>query len=343
MTRVAAPSAPSPSGRPRGSRGNALMFGIIGLVVILFVILGPGTAWDTFFITPLINALVFLDILVFGQFGLAIILFTLLLRLATIPFTIRQLESTRAMQAAQPQMQEVQKKYKDPKRRQEEMMKLYKEVGFNPLGCAMPLVIQMGVFIALYRALRFVVGGSPESLVGLSQHLYNIPMLQNAIPLDQHFLWLTLGKPDVTYILPLIVGVSTYIQQKMSMTPNANPQMQQQQQMMAWMMPMMLFFLTLNLPSGVGVYWVTSNVFQLFAGYYVYGRRALSWRQLLLPNPAPAANPGPSAKKREQPKITQTKQAEESAPATAPDGAVPPAARVRPAHGKRRGKRKNRR
>ena len=115
------------------------------------------------------------------------------------------------MQAAQPQIQEVQKKYKDPKRRQEEMMKLYKEVGFNPLGCAMPLVIQMGVFIALYRALRFVVGGSPESLVGLSQHLYNIPMLQNAIPLDQHFLWLTLGKPDVTYVLPLIVGVSTYV------------------------------------------------------------------------------------------------------------------------------------
>ncbi len=340
MTRVAAPS--DSAGRPRGSRGNAIMFAIIGLVVILFVLLGPGRAFDTLLITPLINALVFLDIIVFGQFGLAILLFTLLLRLATIPFTIRQLESTRAMQAAQPQIQEVQKKYKDPKRRQEEMMKLYKEVGFNPLGCAMPLIIQMGVFIALYRALRFVVGGSPESLVGLSQHLYNIPMLQNAIPLDQHFLWLNLGKPDVTYILPLIVGVSTYVQQKMSMTPNANPQQQQQQQMMAWMMPMMLFFLTLNLPSGVGVYWVTSNVFQLFAGYYVYGRRALSWRQLFSLAPADATVTAAS-KKREQPKRTQSKQPEESAPATAPDGAGPSAARVRPAHGKRRGKRKNRR
>src|SRR2546426_95620 len=253
VTRVAAPS--DSAGRPRGSRGNAIMFAIIGLVVILFVLLGPGRAFDTLLITPLINAL---------------------------------------------------------------------------------------VFIALYRALRFVVGGSPESLVGLSQHLYNIPMLQNAIPLDQHFLWLNLGKPDVTYILPLIVGVSTYVQQKMSMTPNANPQQQQQQQMMAWMMPMMLFFLTLNLPSGVGVYWVTSNVFQLFAGYYVYGRRALSWRQLFSLAPADATVTAAS-KKREQPKRTQSKQPEDSAPATAPDGAGPSAARVRPVHGKRRGKRKNRR
>jgi len=342
MTRVAAPSTPQPSGRSRGSRGNAIMFGIIGLVVILFVLLGPGRAFNTFLITPLINALVFLDILVFGQFGLAIILFTLILRVATIPFTIRQLESTRSMQAAQPQMQEIQKKYKDPKRRQEEMMKLYKEVGFNPLGCAMPLILQMGVFIALYQALRYVVGGSPESLVGLSQRLYDIPMLQNAIPLDQHFLWLSLGKKDVTYILPLMVAASTYVQQKMSMTPNANPQMQQQQQMMAWMMPMMLFFLTANLSSGVGVYWVTSNIFQVFAGYYVYGRRALSWRQLFSLAPA-SATVADASKKREQPKRTQSKQAEESAPATALDGAVPPTARVRPAHGKRRGKRKNRR
>ena len=60
----------------------------------------------------------------------------------------------------------------------------------------------------------------------------------------------------------------------MSMTPRASPQMQQQQAMMAWMMPVMLFFFMLNLPSGVGIYWVASNVFALFASYYVYGRRA---------------------------------------------------------------------
>src|SRR3972149_4925960 len=153
MTRGPTPAVPAAAARPGRSYGNAIMFAIIGFIVLSFVFLGPGRAWDTFFVTPLINALVFLDILVLGQFGLAILLFPLILRVATLPFTIRQLESTRAMQAAQPQMQEIQKKYKDPKRRQEEMMKLYREHGINPLGCAMPMIILMLVFIALYRAL----------------------------------------------------------------------------------------------------------------------------------------------------------------------------------------------
>jgi YidC/Oxa1 family membrane protein insertase len=335
--------APSASARPGRSYGNLIMFAIIGFMVLAVIVLGLGRAWDTFFITPLINALVFLDILMLGNFGLAIILFTLIIKMATIPFTIRQLESTRAMQAAQPQMQEIQKKHKDPKRRQEEMMKLYREHGINPLGCAMPLIIQFAVFFALYRALVYVVGGSPESLVGLSQRLYDIPLLQSAIPLNQHFLWLNLGQPDPTFILPLLVGASTYVQQKMSMTPGASPQMQQQQAMMAWLLPMMLFFFMLNLPSGVGIYWVASNVFALFASYYVYGRRALSWRQILLPGPAPAANPEPRAKRSEQPSTTQAEQQEPEEPALKPTDSSGPTGRVRPAHGKRRGKRKNRR
>jgi membrane protein insertase Oxa1/YidC/SpoIIIJ len=195
----------------------------------------------------------------------------------------------------------------------------------------------------LYRALVFVVGGSPESLVGLSQRLYDIPILQSAIPLNQHFLWLNLGQPDPTFILPLLVGASTYIQQKMSMTPGASPQMQQQQAMMAWMMPLLLFFFMLNLPSGVGIYWVASNVFALFASYYVYGRRILSWRQLLLPGPAPAANPEPQAKRSKQPSTTQAEQQEPEEPALKSADSTDPTGRVRPAHGKRRGKRKNRR
>jgi YidC/Oxa1 family membrane protein insertase len=266
---------------------------IVAVIAIVALIMLGKNPWDVLFLNPLINSLVLLDILMFGNFGLAIIVFTLLLRIATLPFTIRQLQSTRAMQAIQPEMQELQKKYKDPKRRQEELMRLYKENNINPIGCFMPLLIQMVVFIALYRALVHVVGGSPESLVGLSQRLYPIDALQAAIPLNQHFLWLDLGQPDETFVLPILVGLSTYIQQRLSVTPNANAQQQQQQQMLTWMMPMMLMFITLNLPSGVGVYWVVSNIFSLFASYYVYGRRILSWRQLLpIPmeeQPAPAA------------------------------------------------------
>ncbi len=309
----------------------------MALIAVVVLILAGESPWDILFVNPLINALVFLNIFTLGNFGLAIILFTVILRLITIPFTIRQLQSTRAMQAIQPEMQEIQKKYKDPKKRQEEMMRLYKENHINPLGCFMPLVIQMVVFIALYRALVYVVGGSPESLVGLSQRLYPLDILRAQIPLNQHFLWLNLGQPDPTYVLPILVGISTYLQQRMSVTPNASAQQQQQQQMLTWMMPMMLMFITLSLPSGVGIYWVVSNVFSLFASYWVYGRRILSWRQLL-PFPMEEA-PAPAVKERDKADIVvEATEVDQEAPES--EGQQ----EARTAHdGKRRSKRKKRR
>jgi YidC/Oxa1 family membrane protein insertase len=312
------------------------MIGTLLLIVGSFVALGPGVAWDTMFINPLINSLLLLTNAVGGQFGIAIILFTVILRVATIPFTLRQLQSTRAMQEMQPRMQEIQKKYKDPKRRQEETLKLYRETGVNPLGCFMPMAIQMLVFFALYRALASVVGGSPESLIDLSQRVYPWSYLTQSIPLEQSFLWLELGRPDKTYILPLLVGLSTYVQTRLSSTPATTPQQQQQQQMMTWMMPLMMVWITLALPSGVGVYWVASNVFSLFASYYVYGRRALSWRQVLLPTavPAPAA-------RRPQPEGREKEEREEDG--EEPALTAPPPAKAKGGHGKRRGKRKNRR
>jgi YidC/Oxa1 family membrane protein insertase len=322
-------SAPATQAVPRPTLGGMLPFFIIAVIAGAFVVLGFGRAWDTLFINPLINSLLLLTNVVAGQFGVAIILFTVLLRLVTIPFTLRQLQSTRAMQTIQPRMQEIQKKYKDPKRRQEETMKLYRESGVNPLGCLMPMAIQMLVFIALYRALAFVVGGSPESVVGLSQRLYPWSYLSQSVPLQQSFLWLELGRPDSTFILPLMVGVSTYVQTRLAATPATTPQQQQQQQMMTWMMPLVLVWITLALPSGVGVYWVVSNIFSVFASYWVYGRR-LSWRSLL-PTAAATERKRPPAKV--QPDVQE--EAEEAAPLEE--------RKVRSRHGKRRGKRKKRR
>ena len=323
-----APAAPAVS---RPNLGSMLMIAIVVAIVGAFVVLGPGFAWNNLLMNPLINSLLLLTNLLGGQFGLAIIVFTVILRLVTIPFTLRQLQSTKAMQEMQPRMQELQKKYKDPKRRQQETMKLYKETGINPLGCFMPMAIQMLVFIALYRALAFVVGGSPESLVGLSQRIYPWSYLSQAVPLEQSFLWLELGQADGTFILPLMVGVSTYVQTKLAQTPSSTPQQQQQQQMMTWMMPLVMVWITLALPSGVGVYWVISNIFSVFASYIVYGRR-MSWRNLL-PTPAPAATPN----KKPSPKVQPDVQEEaETAASSNPQEA-------RSAHGKRRGKRKKRR
>lgn len=325
---------------PRPTLGGMLPVLIVAVLVVAFVAMGPGQAWNTLLMNPLINSLLLLTNLVFGQFGIAIILFTLILRLATIPFTLRQLTSMRAMQEIQPRMQEIQKKYKDPKRRQEETLKLYRETGVNPLGCFMPMAIQMLVFIALYRALGSVVGGSPESLVDLSQRVYPWSYLAQSVPLEQSFLWLELGKADATFILPILVGVSTYVQTRLSATPATTPQQQQQQQMMTWMMPLMMTFITLQLPSGVGVYWVVSNLFQVGASYAVYGRR-LTWESLL---PGTQATPN----KRPRPKM-QTNVAKDEAETESPDGgtleAEAPSQRIeaRSRHGKRRGKRKKRR
>jgi YidC/Oxa1 family membrane protein insertase len=326
--------------RPRPNIGTLVMISIVVIIVGSFVVMGPGQAWTTLLMNPLINSLLLLTNLVGGNFGIAIILFTVILRVATLPFTLRQLRSTKAMQAIQPRMQEAQKKYKDPKRRQEETLKLYREAGVNPLGCFLPMAIQMLVFIALWRALAVVVGGSPESVVSLSQRIYPWSYLGEAIPLEQSFLWLELGKADNTFILSILVGVSTYVQTKVSQTPATTPQQQQQQQMMTWMLPLMMVWFTLTLPSGVGVYWVVSNLFSVFAGYLVYGRE-FSWRAFLPMTPAPD-------QKRARPKIERSEDREEAESGDEEEDAGGSSAPVPvqergSRHGKRRGKRKKRR
>jgi YidC/Oxa1 family membrane protein insertase len=312
---------------------------LIGTVAIVELV--TGRAWTVLLIDPLVNALVVLDILCFGQFGLAILLFTVLLRLVTLPLTINTYRSMKSMQAIQPKIQEIDKKYKDPKRRNEERAKLMRESGFNPLGCLFPMLIQIVPFFALFQAMRYLVGGSPESVVGLSDHLYSFSVLHEAIPLNQHFLWLDLGQPDPILIIPILVFVTTYVTQKMTSTAATTPQQQQQQQMMAWMMPMMFVVFTLNAPSGVGIYWVASSVFSIFSSYYVYGR-TLNWKQILLPGPAPAATPEPRAKRVREAPNTQSAEPESEEEPPQQDGAAP-SARVRAPYGKRRGKRKNRR
>jgi YidC/Oxa1 family membrane protein insertase len=225
------------------------------------------------------------------------------------------------------------------------MAKIYKEYGINPLGCILPFAIQIIFFGALYRALVYTVGGSPESLVGLSQRLYPIPFLHESIPLNQQFLWMDLGQPDTTFILPVLVFVTTYVQQKMSTPANPTPQQAQQQQMMTWMMPLIITIFMLRLPAGVGLYWVVSNIISLVTGYYVYGRTR-SWRNLLpFPPPAGDAPEGAPGKGRDgakpQPADT-TALVEEATNGEEPSSGAP-RERVRVRDGKRRGKRKNRR
>ena len=157
-----------------------------------------GLVWNQGLIRPMTNGLVGLYLLLFENFGLSILVFTVLVRLATLPLTVRQTRQARAMAQLQPKIQELQKRYaNDRQRLSKETFALYKEQGVNPLGCLGPLVIQMPIWIALYWSLIKALPASPESIVGLSGVLYSwFDAAHAAVPLDSSFLWLDLAQPD---------------------------------------------------------------------------------------------------------------------------------------------------
>jgi YidC/Oxa1 family membrane protein insertase len=245
--------------------------------------------WGHVLVTPMTNFMVLVARLSFGNFGIAVIVFTLLMRGATWPLTRKQLHATRAMQSLQPRIQAIQKQHKDPKRRSEETMKLYREAGVSPLGCVWPMLIQFPIWIALYQSIRFTLGATPESLLDLSQRLYPWGFLRTAVPLEKHFLWLDLGKPDGTLIMAVLVGATTWIQQRMTTPPtaNADPQQQSVNQTMMFMMPLMFAFFTLQFPSGLALYWLSTNVVSITLQYFYMGRE-FNWRQLFSTSNAPA-------------------------------------------------------
>lgn len=254
-----------------------------------------GWLWNNGLVIPMTNLLVLFARLSFGNFGIAIILFTLFMRGITWPLTRQQLQATRAMQAAQPQLQEIQKKYKDPKRRSEETMKLYREAGVSPLGCLWPMLIQLPIWFALFQSIRFTLGSTPESLFDLSQKLYPWDFLQSAVPLENHFLWMDMGQPDDTLIMAVLVGASTWVQQRMTTPPSANvdPQQQQMQSTMMFMMPLMFAFFTLQFPSGLALYWTATNVVGIALQYFYQGGN-IEWSRIWTLSPTPA--PAPAAK-----------------------------------------------
>jgi YidC/Oxa1 family membrane protein insertase len=218
---------------------------------------------------PMVNFLVILSNLLFGSFGLAIIAFTVIIRLVTWPLTLRQLNATRAMQNIQPRIQEIQKKYNDPKRRQEEIMKVYKEGGVNPIGCLGPMILQIPILFALFYAIRYTLPESPEALERLSAHLYSWSYIQHAIPIEEKFL--TMDLREGNFLMVFLVGLTTYFQTKTTVTVATSDQMRAQQQMMAYMMPLMFGFFAIGFPSGVSLYWVVNSIVGIVFNIAVYG------------------------------------------------------------------------
>ena len=242
--------------------------------------------WNIAILNPMLNGLIALSEVLFKNFGLAIIVLTIAVRLVLTPLTWRQTQSTKAMQLLQPKLQEIQKKYaRDQQRMQQEMMRLYKEAGINPLGCMWPLLIQFPIWIALYQSIVQALAATPENLLSLSQHLYSWDMVGNAIPLNEEFLGLHLSQPDPSLILAILVGLSMWVQQKMVTPPPTDPQQQQMSSMTTLMMPLMFAFFTLSFPSGLALYWVVSNIIGILIQYIVGG----GWGYFTLPFLKPKA------------------------------------------------------
>jgi YidC/Oxa1 family membrane protein insertase len=224
--------------------------------------------WDILILNPMLNALLVLYQLLFHNFTLAILVFTVLIRLVTYPLTAQQQKSTRKLAELQQSdsWKKMQEKYgKDKEKMAQEQMKLYKEAGVSPFGSCLPMLIQFPVLIGLYQAINLAMAASPLQLLDLSKHIYHfsfLPDLARLIPLQNHAAWLNLGLPDPFLILPVLVVATTWLQSRV-MTPataGQDPQAAQMSQSMAVTMPLMIGYMSLQFPSGLSLYWIVSNI-----------------------------------------------------------------------------------
>ena len=231
--------------------------------------------WTEAVIRPMTNSLVFLYAVLFENFGIAIICFTFIIRLATFPLTVKQARMTKQMGLMQPKLQEIQKKYKgDRQAISRETMKLYKTQGISPFGCLGPFALQFPIFIGMFFAIRDTLATTPEALVGLGPKLYSaLPLVDSAIPVSDGFLWLNLGSPAPSpLIMPVLVGLSTFVLSKMSMaSKNADPRQASMAKTMTFMMPIFLAFITFSFPSGLALYWISSNLVGIIIQYFTSG------------------------------------------------------------------------
>lgn len=188
---------------------------------------------------------VFLYQNVIENYGIVIILLTIIVRLILTPLTISQTRSMAKMQKMQPQIKELQKKYKDDKQKlQQETMEFYKKNNVNPLAGCLPLILQMPVFFALFQTLR-----NPTERV-------------TDIVKDFDFLWMNLNERDPYYILVILMVVTMFFSTKLSTT---DPK----QSKIMYLMPVVFGFISWQFPAGILVYWVTTNIWSIGQQYIV--------------------------------------------------------------------------
>ncbi len=285
-------------------------------------------------VNPFITILLFLYQILGGNVVLAIVVFTILIRLVTYPLTIKQQRSTKAMQELQPELKKLQEKYKnDRERLAQEQWELYRKHGVNPLAGCLPLLIQLPIMLALYQAIVATLAATPTQLLDLANRLW-VPALSSQVPLSNKFLWLNLAVPDPLYVLPVLVVVTTWLQQKMLMpaTPSGGTgdrqadQAAQISRQMMLIMPLMFGFFSLSFASGLSIYFIASNLIGI-GQYGMMGRLNLNIGRLIglkSRGATPANGPATDAPAAPASPAPAPKPKREAAPVAAPVSAPEP-------------------
>ncbi|RPA60630.1 membrane protein insertase YidC [Aerococcus agrisoli] len=198
--------------------------------------------WDRYIVYNFSRIIIWLSEL-FGNYGIGIIVFTLIIRVLLIPLTKYQTQSTEKMQMMQPELKELQEKYasKDPETQQklqEETAKLNEKYDYSMWAGCLPTLIQLPILMALYQAIS-----------------------RTEILNEGHFLWLQLGNPDPYFIVPVIAAILTWYNTRLTTinTAGNNSSMA----MMQWTMPIMILIMGVGLPSAISLYWVASTGFTI--------------------------------------------------------------------------------
>ncbi len=249
-----------------------------------------GEIFQIIFTQPIFNVLMLLYHL-FGNMALSIIVLTLIVRLALFPLTLKQLKSTKATQAIQPLIADVRKKYKDQREQYAAMQAIYKEYGVNPAAGCLPLLVQLPVLYGLFFALNQVL--RTPNLTAVNNLIY--PFLPKFAVLPNVFMiWfggqINLGHPDPTHILPILAGLATFLQLRMSQPrtrTGAKDAMTQQMQLMQYIMPFITVFFAWGFAAGLALYWTTTSIFSMVQQYFVTGWGSLAVMPEFLQNLLP--------------------------------------------------------
>ena len=183
-----------------------------------------------------------------GNFGVSIIIVTILIKIALLPLTLKQDKSMKEMKKIQPELEKLKEKYANDKQMLNiKTMELYKEHKVNPLGGCLPLLLQLPILFALFGVLK-----------------------NGIIPKDSSFLWLKLSVPDPFYVLPVLNGAVSFFQQKLMGSADSNPQMKN----MMYIFPIMMIMISYKMPSGLQLYWLTSSILAVVQQYFIMKKGA---------------------------------------------------------------------